>query len=85
MIKISKGPTIEKFALCFISGLDYDQDEAINEVINWISGYVNGPWSETQLTFIEDNEKDRLKSIKQYMEFRLKHSVTQKVKEYAHN
>jgi hypothetical protein len=81
MIKISKGPAIEKFALCFVSGLDFDRDEAVSHVIQWISSYVNGPWSENQIRAgLEGTEAERLASMKAYIKFRLDNSITEKAR-----
>lgn len=83
MIKISEGPLLRKFADCFIGQLDYDRDEAMNEVITWVSNYVNGPWTEAQKLIIEPTERERLESIKKYIDWRISTSVTAKAKEYA--
>lgn len=83
MIKISKGPLLEKFANCFISEMDFDRDEAMTEVINWVSQYVNGPWSETQKPVIEATERERFESIKAYIKFRVENSVTERARNAA--
>ena len=66
-MNIKPGPKLQAFADSF--GCD------IKEVVEWVNRYVNNinlPNME-----IEDNEKDRLKSIQEYIQFRLDNSLTE--------
>lgn len=48
----------------------------VNEVVEFVSGYVNGPWTYP----VEKTEQERLASIKGYIEQRLTESSATKIK-----
>ena len=77
MIKIGKGPLLQKFADCH--GL------TIDEVIDWVSAYVNGPWSDSQTSTLEATEAERLESMKNYINWRLSKTLSFKIKQEVAN
>lgn len=71
-MKIKPGPTINRYADMVGASSD--------EVIDWISGYVNGPWLPETEKWIEKTEQERLNSIREYIELRLENSVAARIK-----
>ena len=71
-MKITKGPLLQKYGDCF--GVPVD------EVIEWVSGYVNGPWPESLIPQLEPTEQERLTHIKAYIASEVKNSVTGRIK-----
>ena len=80
MIKINPGPSLRDFVVTFLTELDFDEDEAMDDLIAHVSQYVNGPWTETQMTFIEPTERERLESMKKYITWRLENSTAGRIK-----
>lgn len=74
-MKITAGATARAFADTF--GVD------LAEVVEWISTYVNGPWSDSLAALLEPTEQERLASIKAYIDMRLANSVTARVRAAA--
>lgn len=72
MIKISAGPKLIQYANTV--GAD------VSEVVSWVSGYVNGPWSKSLEPYIEKTEKERLKSIQENIEMMLNLSLANQIK-----
>ena len=75
MIAIRKGPMLEKFA--HMVGDDQDS------IVAWVNSYVNSPADWEWLSergLYESTEKERLASIKAYIEWRLENSLTAKIK-----
>ena len=66
-MNITKGPVIEKFAALF--------DIPVEEVIEWVSGYVNRPETEfpdlVEYGLIEETEAERFKSMADYIKWRI--------------
>jgi len=58
-MKISKGPMLEKYAKQFVVEID--------EVVEWVNSYVNGPWPESLMPHLEQTESERLASIRGYI------------------
>ena len=61
---------MKKFGDCF--GVEHE------EVLQWVMDYCNGPWPKGME--VEPTEKERLESIKKYIEWRLENSLTERVK-----
>jgi hypothetical protein len=77
-MNITKGPVIEKFSALF--------DIPVEEVIEWVSDYVNRP--ETVFFdlvaydgFIEATEEDRFRSIAEYIRARIADSADARIRE----
>ncbi len=77
-MNITKGPVIEKFSALF--------DVPVEEVIEWVSGYVNRP--ETVFFdlvaydgFIEPTEEERFQSIASYIKARIADSADARIRE----
>jgi hypothetical protein len=66
-MKISAGKKIIDYAMMVGAEID--------EVVRWVSGYVNGPWSDSMTPYMEKTEELRLKSIQDYINLRLDMSV----------
>lgn len=62
-MKITAGPTLQRYADVF--------DVPIDEVVEWVNGYVNTPTESCPGQKFEPTEKDRLACIKGYIEQRL--------------
>ena len=80
MINIKRGPTIEKYASIYVQSLDYDLDEAVDEVLEWVNCYINGPWNEAVKPFLEATEKERADYIKTYVKAQVDNSTTGRIK-----
>ena len=73
MIRIVEpGPLMIEFAAC------YGCEE--KEVLQWVLDYCNGPWPESLIPHLEKTEKERLESIKKYIDWRLENSLSRKIK-----
>ena len=73
MIRIQEaGPLMKEYAACF--GCDE------RDVLQWVLGYCNGPWEEPLKSNIEQTEKERLESIKGYIEAMVQDSLSRKIK-----
>ena len=77
-MNITQGPVIEKFSALF--------DIPIEDVIEWVSGYVNRP--ETVFFdlvahdgFIEPTEEERFRSISAYIKARIADSADARIRE----
>lgn len=68
-MKISRGPVLDRFAELI--------DTSVDEVVEWVNCYVNHP---DMATNPEPTEKDRLASIKAYIEMRISESSNQRIK-----
>ena len=63
---------MQKFGDCF--GVDH------KEVLEWVTIYVHGPWPESLKNHLEKTPAERFESIKQYINFRINNSLTEKIK-----
>lgn len=76
-MNITKGPVIEKFAALF--------DVPVEEVIEWVSGYVNRPETEfpdlVEYGLIEETEADRFKSMADYIKWRISLTADARIRE----
>ncbi len=76
-MNITKGPVIEKFSALF--------DIPVEEVIEWVSGYVNRPETEfpdlVEHGFIEKTEEERFRSIAEYIKARIADSADARIRE----
>jgi hypothetical protein len=66
------GPKMKEFGDCF--GIDHE------EVLQWVLDYCNGPWPESLIPHLEKTEKERLESIKKYIDWWLENSLSRKIK-----
>jgi hypothetical protein len=68
-MKITAGPTIEKYASYF--------DIPVEEVLNWANAYINKPewFPETEPT-----EKERAESIKQYIKSQVEGNINERIR-----
>ncbi len=67
-MKIKAGPMLQKYA-------DMVGAE-VEEVVEWVSKYVNGPWTYP----VESTEQLRLASIKEYIQQMIDSSITTGIK-----
>ena len=76
-MNITKGPVIEKFAALF--------DIPVEEVIEWVSGYVNRPELEfpdlIERGLVEKTEEERFRSIAAYIKARIADSADARIRE----
>lgn len=76
-MNITQGPVIEKFAALF--------DIPIEDVIEWVSGYVNRPDTEfpdlVEYGLIEETEADRFKSMADYIKWRISITADARIRE----
>ena len=76
-MNITKGPVIEKFAALF--------DIPIEDVIEWVSGYVNRPDTEfpdlVEYGLIEETEEERFKSMADYIKWRISITADARIRE----
>lgn len=76
-MNITKGPVIEKFAALF--------DVPVEEVIEWVSCYVNRPELEfpelVKAGLIEATEQERFQSIAAYIKARIADSADARIRE----
>ena len=76
-MNITKGPVIEKFAALF--------DIPVEEVIEWVGGYVNSPETEfpdlVEYGLIEETEAERFKSIADYIKWRISITADARIRE----
>lgn len=79
MIKITAGDDIKRYAAIYVQQLDFDIDEAIDAVVEWVSSYVNGPWPEGMQ--VEATERERLDSIKGYIKAMINCSTYGRIKQ----
>lgn len=70
MIRINKGPLMQEYADCF--GCE------VEDVRSWVDWYVNNPDPKWQQ--VEPTEKERLDSIKGYIQAMVNDSVTRRIK-----
>lgn len=71
---MSRGPAIEAFARLI-------DEEDVEAIVDWVNGYINGPWSEERMKLLEATEEDRAASIKGYIKWRIESSVTYRIKQ----
>ena len=76
-MNITQGPVIEKFAALF--------DVPVEEVIEWVSGYVNRPESEFHYLvgrgLVEKTDEERFRSIAAYIKARIADSADARIRE----
>ena len=76
-MNITKSPVIEKFSALF--------DIPIEDVIEWVSGYVNRPDTEFpdlgEYGLIEETEADRFKSMADYIKWRISITADARIRE----
>lgn len=76
-MNITQGPVIEKFAALF--------DIPIEDVIEWVSGYVNRPDTEfpdlVEYGLIEETEEERFKSMADYIKWRISITADARIRE----
>lgn len=76
-MNITKGPVIEKFAALF--------DIPVEEVVEWVSGYVNRQDTEfpdlVEYGLIEETEADRFKSMADYIKWRISITADARIRE----
>jgi hypothetical protein len=75
-MKIRRGPTIEKYASIYVQQLDFDIDEACDEVIEWVNFYINNPGEHREAT-----EEARRDSIFEYIKSQIAASTYGRIKE----
>ena len=80
MIRIKKGPIIEAYASIYLQKIDFDHDEAVDAVLEWVNGYIAGPWIEPLASVIEGTEKERRDSILGYIQGMVACSTTGRIK-----
>ncbi len=71
-MKITAGPMVKRYAEIY--GCDVD------EVVAWMSGYVNGPWPDAMIENVEATEQERAESIKGYVSAMVNCSSYQKIR-----
>ena len=76
MIKIKRGPTIEKYASIYVQQLDFDIDEACDEVLEWVNEYINNLGEHREAT-----EEERKESIFGYIKAMIACSTYGRIKE----
>jgi hypothetical protein len=74
-MKISSGPMLQRYATVF--GMPIEQ------VVEWVNGYVNTPAEYAPLVKYEPTEKERFESIKAYIQWRLDNSTDGRIKAKA--
>ena len=76
-MNITQGPAITKFSALF--------DVPVNEVIEWVSGYVNRPDTEfpdlVEYGLIEETEAERFKSMADYIKWRISIAADARIRE----
>ena len=76
-MNITKGPVIEKFAALF--------DIPVEEVIEWVSAYVNRPETEfpdlVEYGLIEATEAERFQSMADYIKWRISITADARIRE----
>lgn len=76
-MNITQGPVIEKFSELF--------DIPIEDVIEWVSGYVNRPDTEfpdlVEYGLIEETEEERFKSMADYIKWRISITADARIRE----
>lgn len=76
-MNITQGPVIEKFSALF--------DIPVEEVIEWVGGYVNRPetlfFDLVDYGFIEKTEEERFRSIAAYIKARIADSSDARIRE----
>lgn len=80
MIRIKRGPMIEAYASIFLQKLDFDHDESVDAVLEWVNGYISGPWIEPLASVIEKTEKERKDAILGYIQAMVETSTTGRIK-----
>lgn len=80
MINVKPGPMLKRFVVTFLRELDYDEDEAMDDLVASALAYVNGPWPDALKPFLEASEAERWESYKQYIKNRLDGSVAGRIK-----
>ena len=80
MNKIIEGPMLKKCVVTFLRELDFDEDEAMADLIASASAYVHGPWPEGLIPHLEATEQERWDSFKRYIKWRLENSVAGRIK-----
>lgn len=76
-MNITQGPVIEKFAALF--------NIPVEEVIEWVSCYVNRPETEfpdlVEYGLIEETEAERFKSMADYIKWRISLTADTRIRE----
>ncbi len=76
-MNITKGPAITKFSALF--------DIPVEEVVEWVSGYVNRPETEfpdlVEYGLIEETETERFKSMADYIKWRISITTDARIRE----
>ena len=76
-MNITQGPVIEKFAAVF--------DIPVEEVIEWVSGYVNRHDTEfpdlVERGLVEETEEERFKSMAAYIKWRISITADARIRE----
>jgi len=76
-MNITQGPAITKFSELF--------DVPVEEVIEWVSGYVNRPETEfpdlVEYGLIEETEAERFKSMADYIKWRISITADARIRE----
>ena len=76
-MNITQGPAITKFSALF--------DIPVEEVIEWVSGYINRPDTEfpdlVEYGLIEETEEERFRSIAAYIKARIADSADARIRE----
>ena len=76
-MNITQGPVIEKFSALF--------DVPVEEVIEWVSAYVNRPDTEfpdlVEYGLIEETEEERFKSMADYIKWRISITADARIRE----
>lgn len=75
MIKVRRGPTIERYASIYVQQLDFDIDEACDEVLEWVNSYINNPGPLREAT-----EEARRDSIFKYIQDEIAASTYGRIK-----
>ena len=73
-MRITQGPMLERFASVF--------DIPVDEVVEWVSAYVNTPETFENQHLIEKTEKERFASIRKYVEMRLADTSDSRIRQF---
>lgn len=66
-MNIKPGPLMWEYAAVF-GIVDEFGNPDVDEIACWVSRYVNGPWDEVLHPYLEPTERERLESIRTYIE-----------------
>lgn len=75
MIKVRRGPTIERYASIYVQQLDFDIDEACDHVLEWVNEYINNTGPHREAT-----EEERKESIFGYIKREIAASTYGRIK-----